>query len=178
MTTLVEALGYTPTEPNVAQRGVQALASTPQAAWILSRLLAPTDRWLLRISGGRTTAAGLMTGIPVITLTTTGARSGLPRSSPLVGVPIEGSLAVVGTNYGQKANPAWVFNLAAHPKATVTYRTTTVPVRARPADDAEYEEVFERAAGIYPGYDDYRTRVTDRPIRVFILDHVPDTATQ
>ena len=129
------------------------------------------DRWLLRTSGGRTTFAGLMAAMPVITLTTTGARSGLPRSSPLVGVPMEGSLAVLGTNYGQKASPAWTFNLSANPMATVTYRNSTAPVRARAATENEYEHAFERAAGIYAGYTDYRARVSERPIRVFVLDH-------
>lgn len=171
MTSLVEALGYQPTDPNVFQRGVQALGSTPPGAWTLSKILAPMDRWMLQATNGRTTFAGLLAGVPVITLTTTGAKSGLPRTSPLLGIPLAGSLAVLGTNYGQPAAPAWTYNLAANPTAEVTYRDISAPVLARHAGDEEYELVFERSSTIYPGYPKYRARVTERPIRAFILDH-------
>ncbi len=174
MTTLVEALGYVPSDPNVVQRGMQALGSTPPGAWTLSKVLAPMDRWMLQATRGRTTFAGALAGVPVITLTTTGAKSGLPRTSPLLGIPVEGSLAVLGTNYGQPATPAWTHNLAANPAAEVGYRGASAPVLARLAGDVEYEHAFERSSTIYPGYPKYRARVTERPIRVFILDHAPD----
>jgi deazaflavin-dependent oxidoreductase (nitroreductase family) len=168
---LVDALGYSAKDPNPVQRSVQSLAATKPAAWVTSKLLAPMDRWLLQASNGRTTFAGILAGLPVITLTSTGAKSGLPRTTPLTGVPIQGSLAILGTNYGQRAAPAWTYNLAANPNATVAYRTAEAPVVARYADDEEFEYAFDRAAGLYPGYRDYRSRVSDRPIRVFILDY-------
>ncbi len=171
--TLHEALGFEPSPPNLAQRAVQRLAATRGAAWALSRLLTPVDRLVLRLTMGRMTAAGLLAGVPVITVTTTGARTGLPRSSPLVGIPLDASLAIVGTNFGQRRTPDWVRNLEADPGAEVTYRTATVPVQARPPTEGEYELVFQRAIGLYPGYGDYRERVTGRAIRVFVLEHTP-----
>ncbi len=171
MITLVEALGYVPAEPNAAQRSIQTIAATRPAAWTLSKVLAPMDRWLPGVSNGQRTFAGILAGLPVVTLTSTGAKSGLPRATPLIGVPIDGSLAVLGTNYGQPAAPAWTHNLAANPAATVAYREAAAPVTARPADDGEFEYAFDRAAGIYPGYQEYRKRVSDRPIPVFVLDH-------
>lgn len=170
MRSLVEALDYTPADPNPVQQAVQKVASSKPGAWVLSKTLAPLDRWLLRLTKGKSTFAGITAAVPVITLTTTGAKSGQPRATPLTGVPIDGSLAVVGTNYGQTKPPAWTFNLAAHPDASVEYRGRSAPVRARPATDDEYERVFTRATAMYPGYADYRKRVTERPIRIFILE--------
>ncbi len=171
--TVHDALGYEPSPPNIGQRAVQRLAATRSAAWALSRILTPLDRIVLRLTNGRATAAGLLAGVPVITLTTTGARTGLPRRSPLVGIPLDASLAIVGTNFGQRPTPGWVHNLEAEPSAEVTYGTTTVRVRARPPSDDEYESVFERAISMYPGYGHYRARVAHRAIRVFVLDHLP-----
>ena len=66
------------------------------------------DRPLHRWTGGRLTAPGLLAGLPVIMVTTTGARSGLARTMPLAGIPVADDLAVVGSNFAQARTPAWV----------------------------------------------------------------------
>ena len=101
---------------------------------------------LYKRTDGRLTAPGLMAGLPVIMLTTTGAKSGEPRSMPL-----GDDLAVIGSNYGQHRTPGWVYNLEADPAATVSYRDRSVEVTARAATDAEADEAFEIAASFYPG---------------------------
>ena len=113
---------------------------------------------------------GLMAGLPVIMLTTTGAKSGEPRSMPLVGIPLGDDLAVIGSNYGQQRTPGWVYNLEADPTATVSYRDRAVEVTARAASDAETDEAFEIATSFYPGYGKYRARASHRTIRVFVLE--------
>lgn len=173
MPTLQEALGYRPAYPNPLQRLAQRTASTRPGAWALSKTLQPLDETTIRISGGRHTVSSLVAGVPVITLHSTGARSGRRRSNPLIGVPLEGTLAVIGTNYAQPSTPGWVYNLEADPRAEVTFRTRTAPVLARPADEGETEYAFGRGAGLYPGFDAYRDRISARPIRVFVLDHAP-----
>ncbi len=130
------------------------------------------DRTALKFTKGRGTVAGLLSALPVITLATIGAKSGKRRTSPLIGIPINGSLAVIGTNYGQKRTPGWAYNLEADPNAELAYRHTTVPVVARTATDTEYEEAFNRGTGLYRGYDKYRERIEGRKVRVFILDPV------
>ena len=68
----------------------------------------------------------------------------------------------------------WALNLEADPRATVTYRGTSRDVVARPATEAEAEEVFALAATFYVGYRNYRQRVGDRRrIRVFVLESAP-----
>lgn len=170
MPTLQEALGYRTPTPNRVQRALHSAASNPAGAWVMSKTLEPMDKLTLKLSGGRWTAAGLVGALPVITLTTTGVKTGLPRTSPLLGIPLDGRLAIIGTNYGQKATPGWVYNLEANPRAAVSHRTTTVDAIARPAHGEEFEEAFRRSALVYPGYERYRERIDGRRIRVFTLD--------
>jgi len=137
---------------------------------ILAKALYPMDKALFKVTGGRATVPGLIAGLPVLMLATTGARSGLTKVMPLIGIPIENNLAIIGTNYGQQLTPGWVFNLEANPAATVAYRDKTVPVTARRADHQETERAFDRAADLFPGYATYRLRAQHRVIRVFVLE--------
>ena len=167
---LIQELGYGHRPPNPFQRLVRRISSGRPGAWLLSKTLYRLDRPLYRLSRGRLTVPGVMAGLPVIMLTTTGARTGESRTMPLVGIPIGDDMAVVGTNYGQTATPGWVRNLEAHPAAAVGFRDRIVPVTARPADGGETEEVFAPAATVYGGYARYRERVDNRRIRAFVLE--------
>lgn len=171
---LQEALGYVVPRPNAAQRAVQRGASTRAGAWFFAKTAHHLDKAVLRATRGRSTMAAVVAGIPVLTVTTTGRRSGAPRTMPLLGVPVGGDLALVGTNFGQAPTPAWYLNLAAEPHGTVEYRGRRVPVTAREATAGERDEVLRAAAEIYPGYDRYRARVTHRPIHVLVLERAPD----
>ena len=111
-----------------------------------------------------------MVGLPVIMLTTTGARRGKTRTMPLLGIPVGDDLAVIGSNYGQKSTPGWVYNLEADPSATVGYRDWTIAVTARRANEDQTNQTFNSANGLYPGYARYRTRADHRVIRVFVLE--------
>jgi deazaflavin-dependent oxidoreductase (nitroreductase family) len=167
---LLTELDYEVRSPNAFQRGIQILGSTKPVAWVFQKTLYPMDRSLYRRSGGRITVPGIMAGLPVVMLTTTGARSGEPRTMPLLGIPMGDALAVLGTNYGQKPTPGWVHNLRADPSATVEYRGTSVQVVARFATSSETEEAFALAAKVYPGFNEYRDRIEGRQIAVFVLD--------
>jgi len=167
---ILTELGYEVRSPNAVQRMVQDIGSSRPGSWVFSRALDPVDRVVHRLSGGRLTLPALTAGLPVVMVTTTGARSGQPRTTPLLGIPLDGGLAVIGTNYGQRETPAWVFNLEANPGATVSYGNVTVQARARPADAFETEAAFEQGAKVYSGYLKYRARADHRHIRVFVLD--------
>jgi deazaflavin-dependent oxidoreductase (nitroreductase family) len=167
---LAADLGYRHRPANAAQRGVQALGSSRAGAWFFSRTLRHLDDAVARVSRGRRSAPQLLAGLPVLDLTTTGRRSGRPRTSHLISIPVGEDLAVLGTNFGQPATPAWVLNLEADPRATVTHRGRTLPVTARPATDAERAAVIERSRGIYGGYEKYQQRISGRRVRVFVLE--------
>lgn len=167
---LAAELGYVHPRPNAAQRSVQAVASTRPGAWLFSKTAPRLDRILLALSGGRTTLARLVAGLAVLELATTGRRSGRQRTTRLVAVPLDETLALLGTNFGQRHSPAWVLNLEADPRATVTFRGATRRVVARPATDAERDRVLVSAAAVYDGYARYQKRITDRRLRVFVLE--------
>ncbi|MGF1661447.1 MAG: nitroreductase family deazaflavin-dependent oxidoreductase [Kineosporiaceae bacterium] len=135
----------------------------------MSRVLDPVDRLVRRVSGGRVTATEALTGLPTVVLTTRGARSGLPRTVPLIAVPHRGDVAVIGSHWGRPTHPAWVANLRATPRATLERGRRSVAVVARPLEGAEAEEVWTRARALYPGYDGYRRRA-GREIAVFRLE--------
>ena len=148
---------------------MQLVGATRPAAWVFQRTLYPVDRLLFRRTEGRITVPGIVTGLPVVLLTTTGARSGQPRTMPLVRVPMGDELALIGSNYGQERTPGWVFNLEADPNGTLRYRDREVGFVARRASDEETDLAFARAAQLYSGYAHYRDRADHRTIRVFLL---------
>ena len=162
---VLDELDYVLKPANAAQRVTQRIAASGPGAWVFQRTLYPVDKMLYKRTDGRLTVPGLMAGLPVIMLTTTGAKSGEPRSMPL-----GDDLAVIGSNYGQQRTPGWVYNLETDPAATVSYRDRSVEVTARAATDAEADEAFEIAASFYPGYGKYRARASHRTIRVFVLE--------
>ena len=143
---VLDELDYVLKPANAAQRVTQRIAASGPGAWVFQRTLYPVDKVLYKRTDGRLTVPGLMAGLPVIMLTTTGAKSGEPRSMPL-----GDDLAVIGSNYGQQRTPGWVYNLETDPAATVSYRDRSVEVTARAATDAEADEAFEIAASFYPG---------------------------
>ena len=144
--------------PNVVQRAVRRLIATRPMTWMLARTIHHIDAAVFRLSGGRATASAILTGLPLITLTTTGAKSGQPRSVPLVGIPDGERLILIGSNWGQAKHPAWYYNIKANPAVTVSHGGETRPYTARELAGAERTAAFARAAALYPGYEGYAKR--------------------
>lgn len=145
------------------------ISSSRPGAWLFARSIHHVDKFALRMSGGQATLAGLTAGIPVLTVTTTGARSGQPRTTPLLGVPFGDDIAVIGTHFGQPGTPGWYYNLRARPRAEITYRNRSVTATAREASDEEWPAIWSAARKIYGGYEAYARRITDRKIHIMIL---------
>ncbi len=158
--------------PNALQRGIKRLASGAPIAWLLSKTLRHLDRAVAILSGGRTTATTLLTGLPVIELTTIGAKSGQPRTTPLIAGVDGDKLILFATNFGGPKAPAWSYNLRAHPVATVTYRGRSATYRSREATPEEQERYWPLADAIYVGYAAYRRRAAHREIPVFVLERL------
>lgn len=126
---------------------------------------------IYRLSGGR--LLGRVGRAPVLLLTTTGRRSGQPRTAPLVYLADGERMVVIGSNAGNDKVPAWALNLKANPDAEVEIRGRRQRVRARVAEGEERADLWRRCNEQYAGFDDYESR-TDRPISLFVLE--PDTA--
>lgn len=142
-------------------------------AWVLSRVMPRLDRWMLDLSGGRFTAAEWLAGLPVAMVEMTGARSGQPRTAPLIYVQLETEperMALIATNWGRQRLPAWYHNLKAHPEAYGTVKGLRRMYRAHEASKGEYGPYWRAAVETYPGYESYRKRIVGRPIPIMILD--------
>jgi deazaflavin-dependent oxidoreductase (nitroreductase family) len=171
---IIQELGYEVPRPNAAQRAMWVVSSSRPGSWLFARSLHHVDKALLSATKGRLTAAGLLGGIPVLTITTTGARSGARRTVPLLGLPYGDDIAVIGTRFAQPGTPGWYYNLRANPTAEVTYREKTVRAAAREAGDDERAAIWDRARSIYAGYEAYARRITARKIRIMVLSAAAD----
>ena len=107
--------------------------------------------------------------LPSLVLTTTGAKSGQKRTTPLATKPEDGYWYVVGSNFGRDTHPAWTANLIANPDAEVSFDARLTPVRAHLLDEAEKAEAWPRLVTFWPNYDVYTER-SGRDLRVFRLD--------
>lgn len=139
------------------------------------------DRWLhpllYRAFAGRG-VLGRILGSEMLLLTTTGRRSGRPRTVALFAFPVAeppGSWAVIGSRGGSREIPAWYRNLAARPEASIQVHRIAAPVRAREVSGAEYEAIFERATTAYAGYRLYRQE-SPHHIPIVVLEPAPGMA--
>ena len=134
-----------------------------------TRLFYTLHRAIYRLSGGRIFSR--MVGCPVVLLTTTGRKSGEPRTAPLFGFEEGQSIIVIPSNAGKKHYPSWYLNLRANPQAQVQVERELRQVSAREATPQEQERLWVYVTSLYAGYDAYRER-TDRDISVVFLDRV------
>lgn len=124
-----------------------------------ARTLHHADRAVYRLSRGRITFSAWVTGLPVVMLETTGARTGQRRTLPVVGIPEGDDLILIASNYGQARHPAWYHNLKADPRARVTAGDLTREVEAvEVTDAAEWERLFEHASRVAIVFPAYRRR--------------------
>jgi deazaflavin-dependent oxidoreductase (nitroreductase family) len=121
-------------QSNVVQRFLRSFAASGPRSWLFARVLQRIDRPVYRLTRGRHTFASMVSGIPVVMLTTTGARSGLPHTVPVLGLPTDDGLAVIASNFGQARHPAWYHNLRAKPEGEVAVNGTMRRFRAVEAE--------------------------------------------
>ena len=89
----------------------------------------------------------------------------------MIGVPVDGSVAVIGTRWGSETTPGWAYNLDHDPQAWIERDGTRTSVTARRVPEGtEYETIFSDADRIYLGFPRYRGRITKRQVPVFVLE--------
>jgi deazaflavin-dependent oxidoreductase (nitroreductase family) len=138
-----------------------------QRRWFarLGPVVVSTDRLVARLTGGRLIALGV---VPSLLLTTTGRRSGQPRTTPLLCLPDGDALLVIGSNWGGPRHPAWALNLLAHPDASVVRKGRRFPVRAQLLTGPDRERAWRLALRQWPAYHAYAERA-GRELHVFRL---------
>ncbi|MFF9508319.1 nitroreductase family deazaflavin-dependent oxidoreductase [Streptomyces sp. NPDC014724] len=122
---------------------------------------------LFESSGG--TEGTMMRGLPVIILTTRGARSGKIRKTPLMRVEHDGTYAVVASQGGAPKHPVWYHNLVADPRVELQDGPVRQDMNAREVTGEEKAVWWQRAVDAFPDYADYQLK-TDRQIPVFVLE--------
>lgn len=122
-----------------------------------------------RANGGK--VGGRFAGRPLLLLTTTGARSGQPRVSPLVYTTDGDNLVIIASKGGAPSHPDWYHNLVANPEATVEVGTEQFRVRARQAEGAERRRLYDAQAAMMPAFAEYEQKTT-REIPLLVLERV------
>jgi F420H(2)-dependent quinone reductase len=131
------------------------------------RILGGMHKGVYRLTGGK--VGGKLGKLPVLLLTTTGRKSGQPRTQPLLHAQAGDGYAVIASKGGAAQHPLWYLNLQANPHAEVTIGRKTRHVHARDAQGEERERLWRALADQYPGYDKYAQK-TSRHIPVVVLE--------
>ncbi|MGR6971088.1 nitroreductase/quinone reductase family protein [Streptomyces cynarae] len=146
-------------------RIVQKVSSTRAFARAAPHVVPALDRAVHRLTGGKVLLSAQM--LPGVILTSTGARSGLARRTPLACMPEEGgSWLLIGSNFGRPGHPAWTHNLLAHPDAQINFKGEDIPVTAHLLRGREREAAWQAVLAFWPPYATYQERV-EREIRLF-----------
>ncbi|MGY4647631.1 nitroreductase/quinone reductase family protein [Mycobacterium sp. URHB0021] len=154
------------------ERGLESFARTPAGNWYVREIAPKLDPALLRLTGGRVST---VYPAPAMLLTTIGAKTGLPRTHPLLYAVDGHGLLLIASNYGNPGNPAWYRNLTANPRVDVlageyTGRYTATEI----TDPAARERAWALALDTYAGYADYEVRASNRTIPLIRLDRIRD----
>jgi deazaflavin-dependent oxidoreductase (nitroreductase family) len=107
-------------------------------------------------------------GTTILLLTTTGRKSGEPRTTPLIHRTDGERWVIVASKGGAPEHPGWYENLLADPDASIQVKDEIVPVRASTAEGEERARLWSSMAEVWPAYDDYQKK-TDRQIPVVVL---------
>lgn len=123
-----------------------------------------------RANGGK--GIGPFEKAPVVLLTTIGAKSGKPRTAPLVYTLDGDRVVIIASKGGAPTHPDWYHNLVANPEVTVEIGTEKYQARAVVPEGAERDRLFDAQAAVMPGFAEYQ-RKTTRLIPVVVLERLP-----
>ncbi len=119
-----------------------------------------------RANRGKT--GGPMEGRPLLLLTTTGAKSGQLRTTPMMYIRDDDRLLVIASNAGAPTHPDWYRNLVAHPEVTVEIGNETFKATAIVTEGSERQRLWTRVVELYPFFADHQAQIT-RQIPVIVL---------
>ncbi|WP_033321965.1 nitroreductase family deazaflavin-dependent oxidoreductase [Streptomyces yerevanensis] len=152
---------------SIGVRVVQKVSSTRAFARIAPRVVPALDRAVHRLTRGKVLLSAQL--LPGVILTARGAKSGLPRRTPLACMPeSDGTWILIGSNFGRTDHPAWTANLLAHPDAEINWKGRDIPVTAHLLRGEERDTVWKALLDFWPPYATYQARVA-REIRLFRL---------
>jgi|tagenome__1003787_1003787.scaffolds.fasta_scaffold20874745_1 deazaflavin-dependent oxidoreductase (nitroreductase family) len=148
-------------------RVLQAFAQTRVGGWLFIHVLPRIDRPLLRLSRGRLSTGA---GQTYVLLHALGARSGIERTTPLLGTKFGDAILLVASKAGAPQHPAWFHNVRANPDVSVTVDGERRAMRARVAGREERDRLWAVVCDHYSGYAAYQSRTHGRVIPVVVLE--------
>ena len=155
--------------PNTYQKFIHRFLMLRPVSALLAIVLHTADTALLRFTNGQRTFTRIA-GLPIIQLTTKGAKTGQMRTTPLVGMPDGGKLVLIASNFGNKYYPGWYHNLKAYPECDVRFKGKSKRYVARESTGDERARYFQLAVSYYEGYAKYEERAAPRKIPVMVLE--------
>jgi deazaflavin-dependent oxidoreductase (nitroreductase family) len=156
-------------KPNFLQRLLHRIVMIRPVSLFFAPRMYKMDFWLLKLTGGKYTLSELA-GWTIVQLTTTGAKSGQPRTMPLIATMDGEKIGLIASSFGRKYNPGWYYNLKSNPVCYVNRNGQTVCYKAREVDGDEYEKFWEKGLSVYAGYEVYKKRASHRHIPVMVLE--------
>jgi len=129
------------------------------------------DETLLNWTGNKISLSRLV-GWPVASITTRGAKTGLPRNILLNAFPDGNKIVLIGSNFGSEYNPGWYHNLKKNPECFVELKGWSGKYNARETDGAEREECWQMALSYYSAYEKYQEWASPRKIPTIVLEPV------
>lgn len=155
-------------KPNVVQKLVHRFLMLKPVSAFLAVALHRVDTLVFSLTSGKRTVTRVA-GLPIIRLTTIGAKTGAPRTMPLVSLFDGEKIALIASNFGQKNNPGWYYNLKANPECKVGWGGEDKTYIARETQGEEREKYWQMAVSYYSGYEKYKARAA-RHIPVMVLE--------
>ena len=157
--------------PDPVVRVVRAIVApvtrTRAFRWAAPRVMPPIEDAIAKLTGRSVQLSALL--VPSLILTTTGAKSSLPRESVLMYTADGSGRAIIaGTSFAREHHPAWTYNLLAHPEAEISVRGRRYAVRASLIEADAREQAWRRIESQWPGYRAYE-RESGRTVRLFRL---------
>lgn len=156
-------------KPNAFQKFLHRFVMLQPVSAFFAPRIHRIDKALLKLSKGKFTLSEIL-GWPIIGLTTIGAKSGQPRTMPLIAMFDGEKMALIASSFGREHNPGWYYNLKAHPRCTVQFNGRSGEYIARETDGEEREKYWQLALSYYKGYDLYKVRAAHRVIPVMVLE--------
>jgi F420H(2)-dependent quinone reductase len=151
------------------RRLVRRTAASRPVAKLYGRIQQPLDELVYRLTGGRATLSSWLSGIEVSMLTTTGAKTGRPRTLPVLAMRDDQDVILIASNFGRPRNPSWYHNLRVNPHATIVTGGVSRELVARELSGAERERCYARAEEIFPPFTQYPGWAGEREIPVLRL---------
>lgn len=145
---------------------IEAFIATTWGGPIFIKLATPVDRWLIPATNGR---LSVLVGQPIVVLETMGSKTGLRRRTPLLHIPDGDRIVLIASFVGKPKNPAWYYNLKAHPRVRLFTRGGSGWYVAHEAEHEERDRLWQAACDFYSGYAQYQARTGGRIIPVMVL---------